>query len=351
MAEAGSNVAVEDPGHAHWREAEVATALGDRVLPDPQEVWLSRFRDATLLVLAVVAHAHGASVRELRRATGQVPGATRIALRRLRDAGLVERERRAGPDHWYATPAGVRLGVTPYVTRLLAAARPLRRGWWGAWSVGRFRDVGTTQGPPIFSPAYTLAGVNDPDALGDVIRTGTHDDRAYAVTKLVALRDPASVPVLLEVCARRGDEEPLARQAVIALGHFDTPSSRQMLVEIAASRDSIMREAAARSLGRLRAREALPTLTTLVSYPSAPVRAAAIRALGRIGDPDAATSIATALGDSHHDVRHVARAALEQLGAARQLENNPSRTWPLRKLDAQRARRHTAQKASSPNNP
>jgi hypothetical protein len=62
-----------DPGRAQWAEAERATALGDKVLPDPEAVRLAEFRDATLLVLAVVAHAHGATAREIRRATGQLP--------------------------------------------------------------------------------------------------------------------------------------------------------------------------------------------------------------------------------------------------------------------------------------
>jgi hypothetical protein len=52
-----------------WPAAASATALGDTILPDPEEVWLSQLRDATLLVLGVVAHAHGAGAKEIRRAT------------------------------------------------------------------------------------------------------------------------------------------------------------------------------------------------------------------------------------------------------------------------------------------
>jgi HEAT repeat protein len=330
----------QDPDRAHWAQAEAATALGDQVVPDPEQVWLSRFRDRTLLVLAVVAHAHGLTAREIRRSTARLPGSTRWSLRLLRRAGLVERARRAGPDHWFATPRGIRLGVTPYVTRLLAAAKPLWKGWWGAWSVGRFRNVGTTHGPPIFSPAYALADVHDPAELGEVIRTGTHDDRAFALTKLIALNDPASVPVLRELAGERGDEEPLARRAAVALGHVDTPASRSTLIEIAAKRDSLMREAAARSLGRLRATEALPTLVELVGFPSAPVRVAAIGALERIGEASAADDIGPALADSHRDVRRRARHALVGLGDSERLLRNPHRIWPLRKVDGMRARRH-----------
>ena len=329
---------VGTPEEERLVDAAVATSLGDTVLPDPEEVWLSRFRDATLLVLAVVAHAHGASAKEVRRATGQVPGAVWLSLRNLKRAGLVEREHRPGSDHWFATHEGTRLGVTPYVTRLLGAIKPLWSGWWGDWSVGRFRDVGTNHGPPIFSPAWAVADVNNPEALAEVIRTGIHDDRAYAVTKLIALKDPASVEILREVAQRRGEDEPLARQAAVALGSFATPNSIDALIDLAGHRDSFVREAAARSLGRLRAAKAIPTLEGLISYQSEPVRAAAVRALGWIGDPSAITAIATALTDSDHIVRHCTRHALIHLGAVEQLKSNPWRLWPLRIIDASRAR-------------
>jgi HEAT repeats len=322
-----------------WPDAAAATALGDAITPDPEEVWLSRLRDATLLVLGVVAHAHGASAKEISRATGQLPGAVRLSLRSLQRYGLIERERRPGPDHWYATAAGTRLGVAPYVTRLLGAVQPFYRRLPGTgWSLGRFNKIGTEHGPPIFRPSYALADVNDPVALAEVIRTGIHDDRAYAVTKLIALEDPASVEILCEVARRRNEDEPLARQAAVALGSFATTASIDALIEIASHRDSFMREAAARSLGRLRTTEAIPTLTHLVRYPSEPVRAAALRALGAIGDPATAAAIAPALDDSDHVVRHCARHALIQLGGVEELENNPRRTWPLRLLDTRRAR-------------
>jgi HEAT repeats len=319
-------------------DSAIATSLGDTILPDPEEVSLSRFRDATLLVLGVVAHAHGASAKEVRRATGQWPGAVQLSLRHLERDGLVEREHRPGADHWFATHEGTRLGVTPYVTRLLGAIKPLWSGWWGDWSVGRFRNVGTNHGPPIFSPAYALSDVNEPEALAEVIRTGVHDDRAYAVTKLIALKDPASVEILCEVARRRDEEEPLARQAVIALGSFATPTSIDTLIDIAGHRDSLMREAAARSLGRLQTTRAIPTLIELIGYASEPARAAAVRALGRIGDTSTATAIAVALADSDVVVRHCARHTLVQLGAVEQLKNNPRRIWPLRMIDVSRAR-------------
>jgi HEAT repeat protein len=111
-------------------------------------------------------------------------------------------------------------------------------------------------------------------------------------------KDPASVEILREVAQRHREDEPLARQAAIALGSFSTPNSIDAL---------IVREAAARSLGRLHATKAVPTLIELIGYDSEPVRAAAVRALGRIGDPSAVTAIAVALTDSDGSVRRCAR--------------------------------------------
>jgi hypothetical protein len=259
-------------------------------------------------------------------------------LHSLQRAGLVERERRHGGAVWFATPQGTRLGVVPCVTRLLAAIKPLHRGSAAAWSVGRFRNVGTTHGPPIFSPAYKLASVEDPEALGEVIATGAQDDRAYALTKLIALQDPASTRILCEVARGRGAEEPLARQAAVALGSFRTPASIETLIEIAGQRDSIMREAAARSLGRLRAADAVPVLSQLLSFPSEPVRLAAARALGQIGQVASAPALARACADPDRHVRHAARQSLVQLGAAEELRSNAARVRPLRWLDARRAR-------------
>jgi HEAT repeat protein len=229
-------------------------------------------------------------------------------------------------------------------SELLVSHRPLDLR---SRSVGRFRKVGTTGGPPIFSPAWTLHDVTDPQVLAHAIRTGTPDDRAYALTKLVALRDPASVDVLREVVEHaHGNDELYVRKGVVALGNFDTPASIATLIDIARHRDSIMREAAVRALGRLRAPSAIPILVDLIAYPSEPVRAAALTALGRIGDPASAAAIAAALDDPDMVVRHCARKALIKLGATEALKHNPGRLLPLRAFDASRARaiearRHT----------
>lgn len=333
---------VEMVEHSRWQEAAEATARGDEIEPAPDEAWQRRLRDSTLLVLAVVAHEHEASVRQIHRAVGRdnFPGALRLSLRKLKRLELIDCEHRPGHNFWYATPAGATLGVTPYVARLLGAVRPrYRTRPREGMSAARFWKVGSTHGPPIFSPAWTLADVTDPQVLADAIRNGTSDDREYALTKLVALRDPAGVDALREIVNEaRGKDEDFARKAVVALASFDSPASVDMLIDIASHRDSLMREAAARGLGRLRAPAAIPTLVDLIDYPSEPVRAAAVTALGRIGERSSAAATAVALGDPHSEVRDCARQALIKLGASEPLKHNPRRLLPLRALDARRAR-------------
>jgi hypothetical protein len=343
MTDELSNVVDEQfaqaPERAHWRGAAEATALGDRVLPDPVEAWPSRLRDSTLLVLAVVAHEHEVSVKEIRRAVGH-RRITRLSLRTLERLELVGCERRPGHNLWYPTPEGAQLGVTPYVARLLSAIRPRYRGYpREGMSVGRFRNVGTMHGPPIFSPAWTLEKVTDPQILAKSIRSGTKDAREYALSRLVALNDPASVKVLCEIVqTTRGNDEEFIRKGVIALGSFDSPAAVDTLIDIASHRDSLMREPAVRALGRLRAPAAIPVLIDLINYPSEPVRAAALTALGRIGDQASADAVAIALEDSHFEVRHSAREALVKLGAIEQLRHNRRRFLPLRALDTSHAR-------------
>jgi hypothetical protein len=308
---------VSDGAERRLLDAARATSLGDEVPTDPEELSLSRFGNGTLLVMAVVAHAHGTTRRHIRQASGQLPLATWLSLRHLRDAALIEPERRRGAELWFATTAGSRLGVTPYVTRLLSSAHPLFPGFaHRGWSLGPFDRVGSEHGPPIFRPSVALADVNTVSELAAVLRTGIHDDRAYALTKLVALQDPDSVPLLAEVAQRRGEDEPLARQATVALGSFRTREAVDAVIGLAEHRDSFIREAAARSLGRLGDPAALPALSQLLSYPSSPVREAAVRALRRIGGPGAMGALAAALHDDDRRVRHAARRALSSLNRA-----------------------------------
>jgi HEAT repeat protein len=88
-------------------------------------------------------------------------------------------------------------------------------------------------------------------------------------------------------------QAPKARaQAALALGEIGDPSAAKALIDALdpASRDRDVLDAnryVADALGALRAREAVPALTKLISSPDGYVQVAAVDALGRIGDPAA----------------------------------------------------------------
>jgi HEAT repeat protein len=108
----------------------------------------------------------------------------------------------------------------------------------------------------------------------------------------------AAVPALVEVLK----QAPRARaQAALALGEIGDPASVKPLVDAvekgAKDRESVdANRFIADALGALRAKEAVPALTDLMSSPDGYVQVAAVDALGRIGDPaaiDALVAVAT----------------------------------------------------------
>jgi HEAT repeat protein len=108
----------------------------------------------------------------------------------------------------------------------------------------------------------------------------------------------AAVPALVEVLK----QAPRARgQAALALGEIGDPAAVKALVEAidkgAKDRESIdANRFIADALGALRAKDAVPALTELMSSPDGYVQVAAVDALGRVGDPaaiDALVTIAT----------------------------------------------------------
>jgi HEAT repeat protein len=104
----------------------------------------------------------------------------------------------------------------------------------------------------------------------------------------------AAVPALVEVL-KEGPARARA-QAALALGEIGDPAAVKPLVEAidGASREREAYEAnryIADALGALRAREAVPALSTLLSSPDAYVQVAAVDALGRVGDPAAVETL------------------------------------------------------------
>lgn len=90
------------------------------------------------------------------------------------------------------------------------------------------------------------------------------------------------------------------------------------LIRSLASGDTSVRQAAARSLGDLRAREAVRPITLLLGSPDLGTRVLALKALGKIGDPAAAPALFDAAQrDNPIGVRTTALTALARVGDKR----------------------------------
>jgi HEAT repeat protein len=137
--------------------------------------------------------------------------------------------------------------------------------------------------------------------------------RGRACEALVRIGTPPALETVHT--AARGDDAGLRRGAVAALA-FDTSKSSRLLLVEALSDDAEpgVRAEAARSLGRLRAPEAVGPLTRTLGDEIEWVRVASVQALGRIGASEAAPDLVERLADTRA-VQRRARQALVEIGA------------------------------------
>lgn len=115
----------------------------------------------------------------------------------------------------------------------------------------------------------------------------------------------------------------VARDAALALGELNDPSAVEVLGAVVVNREnyfhSVVRAAAAESLGKLKDRRALDALLTGLRDPIAEASQSAIRALGDLGDERAVAPLITVV--QNHDgyflpaVRQVARETLARFSA------------------------------------
>jgi HEAT repeat protein len=149
--------------------------------------------------------------------------------------------------------------------------------------------------------------------------------------------------------AARGEEPGLRRGAVAALAFDPSKRSRVLLVE-ALRADPVwgIRGEAARSLGRLRAVEAVEPLQDALEDEAEWVRVASVEALGRIGAPEAGPALVGALAGTR-TLRRQARQALVAIGAPAVSvlvgaagHSDPSvrwqAAWALRRIEGEAAR-------------
>jgi HEAT repeat protein len=137
--------------------------------------------------------------------------------------------------------------------------------------------------------------------------------RKTLASALGEIGDARAVEAIAERLARDKDREVRASLAA-ALGAIGDRAAIPALLARLADQDAFVRRQAVRSLGLLRAREAVGhLLERLASDEEAEVRRHAARALGLIGEPGARSALTTALHDADPYVADEAFAALALL--------------------------------------
>jgi HEAT repeat protein len=160
--------------------------------------------------------------------------------------------------------------------------------------------------------------------------------RAVAAAALGHLKDIAAAPAL--IAALRDSDAEVAREAAAALGSIGSAAAVEPLIAVVTSRDgffhSVVRVAAAHSLGQLRDARAVVPLCDAISDPIAEVSAEAIRALVVLSDPRSIPALLEVVRNEHGfflpSTRYAAILGLAQSGgeqAACELKFVASNQW------------------------
>ncbi len=139
--------------------------------------------------------------------------------------------------------------------------------------------------------------------------------RGEAARALGQIAGRAAVPELMRGAA---DEDAFVRKcSASALGGLGDESAVPALLPLLEAPEKDVREAGAAALGKLKAREAVPNLLPLLGGPDEAVRQAAGQALGEIADPGSVEALAQVLRDGIAGARQVAAEVLGKMGGAR----------------------------------
>ena len=161
-----------------------------------------------------------------------------------------------------------------------------------------------------------LLRIRDLRAIEPLVEALGRDDAAISrpIADVLEGLLPHAVPVLLDVL-RSSKAVGQRYWAARILGASTDSRTAVALIAALQDRSEKVRAEAARSLGRLKARQATHPLTdTLLRDPRPPVREEAARALGEIGDVRALEALKEALGELPYEVRAGALAAMEKMG-------------------------------------
>ena len=164
--------------------------------------------------------------------------------------------------------------------------------------------------------SLALREIRDPRAIQPLVEALAWDDAAIGQTVADTLDGfmPQAVPALLDVL-KSSKTDGQRYWAVRILGASTDSETTDPLIAALQDRSEKVRAEAARSLGRLRARPAIHSLTEiLLRDPLALVREEAAHALGEIGDEQALEALKQALGELPYEVRAGAMTAMEKMG-------------------------------------
>jgi HEAT repeat protein len=152
-------------------------------------------------------------------------------------------------------------------------------------------------------------------ALVDALRNGPPSDRPLAAKALRAIGSARAVPALLEALGDRDEE--VCREAAHALGKIGSPRAVPALIELLQSKSSGRRSSAVSALGLIGAEEALHPVLTLLKDDKCISRLAAVLALGQIVSQKAISALAELLQNNSEDilVREWAARGLGRIGS------------------------------------
>lgn len=155
---------------------------------------------------------------------------------------------------------------------------------------------------PAALPEIAQIAAADPDPEARRIATGAlgfaPDATCVAQTLIAALRDA---------------DWQVRDEAAATLGKIKAREATDKLVLAMADAYWQVRVKATRSLGKLKARSALPALIEALGHEMSNLRKEAAIALGEVGDVGAIPALEVALQDSDPDVRKLAQLALNQI--------------------------------------
>jgi HEAT repeat protein len=147
--------------------------------------------------------------------------------------------------------------------------------------------------------------------LRDRAQSANKNTRLLAAERLGAAQDDASIQALI---ALTNDPDPIVREAAArALGRVGATSATSVIERLATSENDHLRQGAVWALGQLQNPSAVNTLTAARRDTSKHVRAEATWALGLIGGMAAATRVKELALDSNPHVRLAAICSLEKI--------------------------------------